>query len=92
MEKLSLYISQKVNDGSWLPIRVSKKGPPISHLLFADDVLLFYRATNTQVRMVLDTLEDFCKASGLRVSFDKSRSLCFKNISRHRQENFTGIS
>ena len=42
--------------------------------------------------MVLDTLDDFCKASGLCVNFDKSRVLCTKNVSRHRRENFTSIS
>ena len=92
MEKLSIYISQRVGEGSWLPISISKDGPPISHLLFADDVLLFCKAKNSQVRIVLDTLDDFCMASGLRVNFKKSRALSSKNVSRRRKENFTGIS
>ena len=42
--------------------------------------------------MVLNTLEDFCRASSLQVNFDKSRALCSKNVSQHRRENFTSIS
>lgn len=41
MEKLSVMIQQKVADGSWKLIRVTKNGLGISHLLFVDDVFLF---------------------------------------------------
>ena len=34
---------EKVEEGVWQPIHVSRGGPLISHLLFADDVLLFRR-------------------------------------------------
>ena len=42
---------------------------------FANDVLLFYKAKNSQMRVVLDTLSNFCATSGLKVNVDKSRAM-----------------
>ena len=75
MHKLSLYITQKVDEGSWPPVKISRNGPLISHLLFADDILLICKARNSQLKLVLDVLNDFCEASGLCINFDKSRAL-----------------
>jgi len=44
MEKLSVAINSAVNQGSWDPIQITNRGPQISHLLIADDVLLFTKA------------------------------------------------
>ena len=44
MEKLSLMISDKVELGLWKLVRVTRDGMGISHLLFADDLLLFVEA------------------------------------------------
>ncbi|KAK3185164.1 hypothetical protein Dsin_032450 [Dipteronia sinensis] len=34
MEKLSHIISQKLSEGTWKPVRISRRGPAISHLFF----------------------------------------------------------
>lgn len=49
MEMLALNIQLNVAQGVWKPIHVSRGGPGISHLFFADDVLLFCLATTNQV-------------------------------------------
>ena len=36
-----MMISDSVDRGDWKPIFVSKEGIRISHLLFADDIMLF---------------------------------------------------
>lgn len=41
MEKLVLLIQEKVQDKKWLPVKIAKDSPVISHLFFADDCLLF---------------------------------------------------
>jgi len=51
MEKLSPSIQQKVLSGIWKPIQVSKGGPQLSHILFADDVMLFCKASTEQVKV-----------------------------------------
>lgn len=44
MERLGDIVNQVVCDGKWSPISISQTGPKISHLFFADDVLLFSKA------------------------------------------------
>ena len=92
MEGLSLLINDRVEGRTWDPIRVSRGGPAISHLLFTDDVLLSSKATAFQVRLVGENLNLFCRASGLKVNVVKSRVMCSPSVSRQRRELFTTIS
>ncbi|QHN83565.1 uncharacterized protein DS421_20g705850 [Arachis hypogaea] len=48
MERLTCYISHKVVEGVWKPVSVTRGGPKFSHLMFADDLLLFCQATKSQ--------------------------------------------
>lgn len=92
MEKLALSIQQKVNSGLWRPVQVSKGGPGLYHLLFANDVLLFCQAHDTQVQVVIYTFTEFCQASGLLVNLDKSRAMCSSKMPRSRRVSFSNIS
>ena len=47
MEKLSLFIQQKVQERAWLPVKLKCNAPSISHLFFADDYLLFTEAKSS---------------------------------------------
>ncbi|XP_072071612.1 uncharacterized protein [Arachis hypogaea] len=64
MERLACFISKQVDEGIWDGVAVSRGGPRVSHLMFADDLLLFCKAKKSQVQNVVHTLELFCKASG----------------------------
>ncbi|XP_057730894.1 uncharacterized protein LOC130946239 [Arachis stenosperma] len=92
MERLLCFISHQVDLGLWEPVAVSRGGPRISHLMFADDLLLFCKATKRQVQNVMLVLATFCKASGMKINVKKSKALSSKNVSATRKEVFTGIS
>lgn len=79
MEKLSHLIHAAVGAGKWKPVKASGYGPPISHLFFADDLILFSKASCFQARSVKKCLDVFCNLSGQEVSFDKSLLFCSPN-------------
>ncbi|XP_052111656.1 uncharacterized protein LOC107470905 [Arachis duranensis] len=92
MERLACYISHKVVEGVWKPVSVTRGGPKFSHLMFADDLLLFCQATKSQVQMVMHSLNIFCKASGMKVNLEKSKAFYSKNVTARRRDIFTSVS
>lgn len=92
MEKLSLAINNAVLQGQWEPIRLSATSPHISHLLFADDVLLFTKAKKSQFRFIKDLFDRFSQASGLKINLSKSRAFYSSGVPRPKINNLTSIS
>lgn len=71
MDKLSSIITNEINLDHWKLIMITKEGPSISHLMFADDILLFGEATKNQANCMMKCLRMFCHASGGKVSKPK---------------------
>lgn len=65
MEKLSHLILEATESGKWVGIKVVRRGPSISHLMFAG------KATTKKVYHVKDILDHFWNKSGQHVSIDK---------------------
>ena len=68
MEKLSQVIEDCLDEGEWRALRAGMSGPCISHLFFADDIILFGEASLRQADCMMRCLNLFCNASGQRVS------------------------
>ncbi|KAK0588170.1 hypothetical protein LWI29_035325 [Acer saccharum] len=81
MEKLSHIIHQNLLNCDWKPVKISRGGPEISHLFFADDLIFFGQASLRQATVMRETLDMFCDVSGQEISFPKSRVYCSKNVS-----------
>ena len=69
MEQFSLLISKKVIEKDWKP-RLCSRSEMISHLLKADDVILFTKATRGHGS---DDSECFFRASFLRMKVNESQ-------------------
>ncbi|KAL0444326.1 UNVERIFIED_CONTAM: putative mitochondrial protein [Sesamum latifolium] len=69
---LSCLIQQAERQGELQGIKISQEAPSISHLLFADDTLLFCEATAAQIGAIRNILDRYATASGQEVNFSKS--------------------
>jgi hypothetical protein len=92
MDKLSHLIVQAVDEGKWKGIKAGRNGPTVSHLMFADDLLLFGEANENQMRCVIETLQQFCDMSGQQVSHEKTSILFSRNVERGTRNNLLRIS
>lgn len=90
LERLGHWIQRKVAEGVWKPLRASG-GLKISHLFFVDDLLFFAEATPDQALCIKEALDCFCKASGPRVSYDKSLLFVSPNIDGQVAEDLSNI-
>ena len=89
MERLCHLIDEAVEEKRWKPINLSRGGPQLSHICFADDLILFAEASLTQIRVIREVLEKFCKASGQKVSLPKSKFFFSSNVTRERGERIS---
>lgn len=53
MDKLSHRIEQKVMSKNWKAVKLGRQGAVISHLIFADDLLLFWETSEKSNEMCL---------------------------------------
>ena len=61
---LSTILKHEVNIGNITPVKICRRAPGISHLLFADDSLLFFEATQDQALKVKEILDLYASATG----------------------------
>ncbi|XP_061339245.1 uncharacterized protein LOC133285942 [Gastrolobium bilobum] len=92
MEKLTHLILDEVEAKRWRPMRAGKAGPLISHLMFADDVILFAEASMDQLESIAHCLEKFSLMSGQCVSVEKSCIFFSKNVAQETIDSITAVS
>lgn len=73
LERLSINIFNSIDYLLWNPIQISNKGPQLSHLFFADDIILLSKVTDKSCRAIIDILNLFTQISGQSINFHKSR-------------------
>lgn len=71
-EGLSSIIHRNEEAGLLHECRIAKSAPVISHLLFADDCYLFFRATKTEAGVMKRILDRYAEISGHVINFNKS--------------------
>lgn len=87
MERLGHGIHNAVRDGSWKPIHLSRRGTPLTHLFFANDLLLLAEATCNQAKTINEILENFCSISGGKVNKEKTQILFSRNVKQATAKN-----
>jgi hypothetical protein len=70
---------------------VAPTAPTVNHLLFADDSLLFVKATDEGALLVNELLETYCNASGQRINLEKSSIFFSKGCPEGRRQSVKNI-
>ena len=86
MEYLGRLVEEKCSKGAWIPLKASRGNLKISHLFFADDLVLFAKVNKEICEAIPDVLRNFCLESGQKVSLDKSRIYFSPNVALELKE------
>lgn len=65
-------ISHAFSLNDWVGFAISRHGPILSHLFFADGIILFGEASLHQANIMLAILNKFCNCSGQKINVSKS--------------------
>ncbi|KAL0361210.1 UNVERIFIED_CONTAM: putative mitochondrial protein [Sesamum radiatum] len=82
-EAFSALLQKEERLGKLQGVAVCRQAPRVSHLLFADDTLIFYQATVEAASTILGVLDTFGRAAGQEINFEKSSVVFSKNTSSH---------
>jgi hypothetical protein len=87
IDKPSHLISEVVSEGKRKAPKAGRNGHMVSHLMFANDLLLFGEATEEQMQCMIHILDKFCKLSGQQVSNEKTSVFFSTNTSIRLRAN-----
>jgi hypothetical protein len=90
-EGLSSLIRDAETRGVLTGTKICRRAPPVSHLLFADDCFLFFKADVGEVNVMKDILTLYEIASGQAISLPKSEIYCSRNVPDPLKQTITDI-
>lgn len=80
MERLGHMIEKEIQAKKWKGIKMGRNGLVITHLFFADDLILFGEASENQLQLMGETMKKFCDLSGHRINLAKSKAFFSRNV------------
>ncbi|CAM8965988.1 unnamed protein product [Rhodiola kirilowii] len=80
MEWLARRLERALQLGDIQGIQVSRSAPPVSHLMFADDCILFVKADVDNIMRLKSILKEFEEISGQRINYCKSEFFVGCNV------------
>lgn len=83
---LSLSLIQAANLKQIHGVRVGRNDPSFTHLLFADDSLLFFTKDAKSIENIKLILDWYCAISGQKLNLNKSDLFCSPNM--HPDDQF----
>ena len=91
MDFLGQLIAEKCNAKLWNPMKAFQRGPPFSHLFFADDLVFFAKADYVNCLAIREVLDHFCRVSSQTISDAKSMVYFSPNVDRDTRESLSDI-
>ena len=84
---LSCMLLDIENKGFIQGINLQRGKMPISHLFFANDILLFMKLNKKTLEQLKEVLESFCKMSGQKINDSKSIMTVSPNCNSEERED-----
>ncbi|GLT62306.1 hypothetical protein SLA2020_349540 [Shorea laevis] len=84
-------IQSRLHERQWVPFRLSRGGLALSHLFFADDLMLFGAASTSQVQITMNYLAEFARRSRLELNLNKSKLFVSPNVQRHLANSYSSV-
>jgi len=91
VEGLSSLIRGAETRGALTGTKVCRQAPSVSHLLFADDCFLFFKANEEHAHVMKNILSTYELASGQAISLPKSEIYCSRNVPTALKNTITNI-
>ncbi|CAN1334272.1 LINE-1 retrotransposable element ORF2 protein [Linum perenne] len=91
-EGLSRLLISATTSGVLYGIRINQRRPFISHLMFADDTILFLRVSDSYIDALLSLFDRYRRMSGQRVNLAKSAVLFSNNTPQPLKYNIKTLS
>ncbi|KAL0338469.1 UNVERIFIED_CONTAM: putative mitochondrial protein [Sesamum angustifolium] len=89
-ESFSSLLQQTEQVGRIPGVSICRRAPSISHLLFADDTLIFSRASTMVACEILTVLDIYRRASGHEINFAKSSVAFSRNTKEEVRQTTAG--
>uniref|UniRef100_A0A2N9GXY5 CCHC-type domain-containing protein n=1 Tax=Fagus sylvatica TaxID=28930 RepID=A0A2N9GXY5_FAGSY len=90
-EGLHSLLQQAKNEGNIRGVSISRRGPKLTHLFFANDSLLFCKATTNEIMCIQDILTEYELALGQQVNRQKTTLFFSKSTPRFIQDNIQAM-
>lgn len=84
---LSRMIAKAEMDGQISSVKVAQTSPRITHLMYADDVVIYCKASEAEARVVNAILQEYCHATGQELNWSKSSIHFIKNVHRNTKRH-----
>ena len=85
-EEFSSMLSKAQDGGRLHWVSICRRAPCISHLLFANDLLLFCKANQEEVQVISNVLQTYATASNQCINFKKSSVFFSSNTTMESRE------
>lgn len=82
MNVFSCLMADAESDNQCRGISFARRGPSISHLLCADDLILFFKEDDHSPGFIKHILDTFCDKAGLSINVQKSNLVMSPNTPR----------
>ena len=79
-------LTKAEGEGNLHGVLICRRAPSVSHLLFADDSLLYCQATNDEVRTILEVLQLYAVSSGQCINMEKFSVYFSSNVEEDRRQ------